>query len=85
VLLQQLPDLAQRLRPDVPALHLVAEPHDEAPDAGVLGEHLDQGFLRYVTTVARHYREENLFLLAELDGGSPQHPRTNPDSGSAPC
>src|SRR3712207_6992575 len=55
--------------------------HDALP---ILGEHLDQGFLRYVTTVARHYREENLFLLAEVDGHTPQRSRTNPGSASEP-
>jgi hypothetical protein len=57
------------LRPCVPTHHLVAEPHDESPDVRVLGKHLDQGILRYVSSVTRHYWEEYLLFFAKVDGG----------------
>src|SRR5215211_1206483 len=66
--LQLLPDLMECLRPHVPIHHLVAEPHDESPDVRVLGKHLDQGIVRYVSSVTRNYWEEDLLFFAKVDG-----------------
>ena len=83
--LEPIPDLAQRLRSNIPARRLVAEPHDEAPDAGVIFEHLDHRSLRYVSSMTRHYREEDFLFLAEVDRGPPYKLRTDPDLGFGLC
>jgi hypothetical protein len=66
--LELLSELLERLQPNVPTHHLVAEPHDQTPDARVLGKHLDQRILDYVSSVTRHYREEDLLFFAKVDG-----------------
>jgi hypothetical protein len=56
VLLQCFSDTLQCLWTHALASHLVAEVHDEAPDASMLGEHQYHRPLIRLTTVARQHR-----------------------------
>src|SRR5215203_6689013 len=71
---QQLTYTSERLRADATNLDLVAQPHNETPDPGVLKEHLHHGLpAQEVLPVTGQDRQEHLFLLAEM-GGSPLLP-----------
>ncbi len=59
----------KRLRPNVPTYHIVTEPHNEAPDAGVSFEHLYKGLPSQISSVARHQWKENLLFFAKVEGG----------------
>jgi hypothetical protein len=59
----------ERLWSNVPTYRFVAQLHYETSDARVVLDHLYERLPVEVSSVARHYREENLLFFAKVEGG----------------
>src|SRR5215211_4463936 len=59
----------ERLSSNVPTYRFVAQLHYETSDARVVFDHLYEGLAGEVSSVACHYRQEDLLLFAKVEGG----------------